>query len=294
MTASSRPAWTGYAAALGVVLIWTGFILISRWGGKSALTGYDVLALRLGTAAVLLLPFCRDLPLSVWRDRRLWTLAGLGGVLYGVLVYTAFKFAPAAHGGILLPGMQPFLVTALLWGWLGERPPRSRLVGLSAIAVGVLCVAWPLLQAGDGRTLPGDALMLAASLTWAVYSVLVRRWAFSPWTLTRFVALGSALVYLPVYALWLPKGLTEVSTTQLVVQGLYQGIGPTIIAMWLFLLAVSQLGPARTGALIGLVPVLAGLAAVPLLGEPLTASLLIGLCAVSAGAWYAARPVKAA
>ena len=122
MTASSRPAWTGYAAALGVVLIWTGFILISRWGGKSALTGYDVLALRLGTAAVLLLPFCRDLPWSVWRDRRLWTLAGLGGVLYGVLVYTAFKFAPAAHGGILLPGMQPFLVTALLWGWLGERP----------------------------------------------------------------------------------------------------------------------------------------------------------------------------
>jgi drug/metabolite transporter (DMT)-like permease len=142
--------------------------------------------------------------------------------------------------------------------------------------------------------LPGDALMLAASLTWAVYSVLVRRWAFSPWTLTRFVALGSALVYLPVYTLWLPKGLTEVSTTQLVVQGLYQGIGPTIIAMWLFLLAVSQLGPARTGALIGLVPVLAGLAAVPLLGEPLTASLLVGLCAVSAGAWYAARPVKAA
>ena len=42
-----------------------------------------------------------------------------------------------------------------------------------------------------------------------------------------------------------------------------------------------------------LVPVLAGLAAVPLLGEPLTASLLVGLCAVSAGAWYAARPVKA-
>jgi drug/metabolite transporter (DMT)-like permease len=112
--------------------------------------------------------------------------------------------------------------------------------------------------------------------------------------LTRFVALGSALLYLPVYALWLPKGLAEASATQLITQALYQGIGPTIIAMWLFLLAVQQLGAARTGALIGLVPVLAGLAAVPLLGEPLTASLLLGLCAVSAGAWYAARPGRVA
>ena len=90
------------------------------------------------------------------------------------------------------------------------------------------------------------------------------------------------------------KGLAEASATQLITQALYQGIGPTIIAMWLFLLAVQQLGAARTGALIGLVPVLAGLAAVPLLGEPLTASLLLGLCAVSAGAWYAARPGRVA
>lgn len=294
MYSHSRPPWQGYAAALGVVCIWTGFILISRWGGKSPLTGYDVLALRLGAASLLLLPFCRDLPRTVWRDRRLWTLAAIGGVLYGVVVYTAFKYAPAAHGAILLPGMQPFLVTALLWLALGERPTRSRLIGLAGIAIGVLCVALPLLQAGDWRTLPGDVLMLVASLAWAVYSVLVRQWAFSPWVLTRFVALGSALLYLPVYILWLPKGLAEASATQLITQALYQGIGPTIVAMWLFLLAVQQLGAARTGALIGLVPVLAGLAAVPLLGEPLTASLLLGLCAVSAGAWYAARPGRVA
>jgi len=80
-----------------------------------------------------------------------------------------------------------------------------------------------------------------------------------------------------------------VSTGMLVFQGLYQGIGPTIVAMILFLQAVSILGAERTGALVALVPVMAGLGAVPLLGEPLTIWLVAGLALVSAGAWLSSR-----
>lgn len=49
-----QPPHRAYLAAFGTVAIWTGFILISRLGGKSVLTGWDILALRLGTASVLL------------------------------------------------------------------------------------------------------------------------------------------------------------------------------------------------------------------------------------------------
>jgi len=134
--------------------------------------------------------------------------------------------------------------------------------------------------------------MLSASVAWASYSVLARKWPHDPWLLTRFVALASAGVYLPVYLIWLPKGLDHVSTGMLVFQGLYQGIGPTIVAMILFLRAVAILGAERTGALVALVPVLAGLAAVPLLGEPLTVWLVAGLALVSSGAWLASRPIR--
>ena len=143
----------GYAAALGTVAIWTGFILLSRLGGKSALTGYDVLALRLGTASLLLLPFLRGMPAGVWRDARLWLLTALGGLVYGVLVYTAFKFAPAAHGAILLPGMQPFLVMAVAWVLTGARPRAQQLWGLVAIGLGVgLGVGIPALVAAAWAT----------------------------------------------------------------------------------------------------------------------------------------------
>jgi drug/metabolite transporter (DMT)-like permease len=41
--------------------------------------------------------------------------------------------------------------------------------------------------------------------------------------------------------------------------------------------------------MVALVPVMAGLAAVPLLGEPLTVWLVGGLALVSAGAFWSAR-----
>lgn len=284
----------GYAAALATVLIWAGFILVSRLGGKSALTGWDIVALRLGTASLVLLPFSLNLPAGTWRDCKLWTLALIGGLLFLILAYAGFKLAPAAHGGILMPGLQPFLVTALAWWLLGARPPRQRVLALIPIALGVVCVGVPVV-AGLGHgpsTLPGDLLLLAASVAWATYSVLVKKWVYDPWLLTRFVALASTLVFLPIYLLFLPKGLDQVPTSMLVLQALYQGIGPTIVAMILFLKAVSILGAERTGALVALVPVLAGLGAVPLLNEPLTPWLVAGLALVSGGAWLASRPIR--
>jgi drug/metabolite transporter (DMT)-like permease len=199
--------------------------------------------------------------------------------------------APAAHGGILLPGLQPFLITALAWWWMGARPSSSRLLGLVPIAAGVACVAMPVLLGSHqgSSTLAGDALLLGASIAWASYSVLVKKWAFDPWLLTRFVALASTLVFMPVYLAFLPKGLDQVPTSMLLLQGLYQGLGPTIVAMLLYLRAVAILGPERTGALVALVPVIAGLGAVPLLNEPLTGWLIAGLVLVSGGAFLSAR-----
>jgi drug/metabolite transporter (DMT)-like permease len=285
-------ALTGYLAALATVVIWAGFILVSRLGGKTGLTSWDIIALRLGTGGLILLPFCWSIPRSIWLNRRIWLMAAIGSLCFLVLAYAGFKLAPAAHGAILMPGMQPFLVTALALVIMGARPSRKRLWGLVPIALGVACVAAPqLMGSHEGpNTLAGDALLLAASISWATYSVLVRHWAFDAWTLTRVLAVGSAVVYLPVYWLFLPKGLDTVPTSMLVLQALYQGIGPTIVAMLLFLRAVAILGAERTGALVALVPVIAGLGAVPLLDEPLTAWLVAGLVLVSGGAYLSSRP----
>lgn len=294
---SSRTS--GYLAAAGTVALWTGFILLSRLAGRSPLTAWDTLALRLGTASLLLLPFSGGLLRTAWRDLRLWVLALLGGLIYGLFVFAAFKYAPAAHAAILLPGMQPFLVALAAACILGSRPDRRRIVALACIALGIVFAGVHEFHAHGGPspdTLTGDLLLLGGSLAWAVYSVLARKWqqqasahvTYDAWTLTRFVALASTALYLPVYLLWLPKALDQVPPVMLAVHGLYQGAGVTIVAMMFFLKAVQVLGAERTGALVALVPVLAGVAAAPLLGEALSPWLVAGLFCVSGGAFMAA------
>lgn len=292
---NQREQVQGYLAAIGTVAIWSGFIVVSRLGGKSALTPFDVLALRLGFAAILLLPFVGSLPEGSWRDPRLWALTLSGGVVYGLAVYAGFKYAPASHAGILLPGIQPFLIPLVGWMLLGTRVQRQQLLGLLPIGMGVLCVASPSFVHGDWdrQVLLGDLLFFTSSVVWALYSVLARRWGFHPWVLTRVLAIGSAALYLPIYVALLPRNLAAAPLSTILLQGLYQGVGATIVAMLLFLKAVSTIGPARTGALIALVPVLAGVAAAPLLDEPLTPELIAGLVLVSIGAFVAARPAKA-
>lgn len=280
----------GYLAAAATLVMWTGFSLFSRYAGKSVLTPYDVFALRLSVAALVLLPFApRFLGRGAWRDQRLWLLASLGSLLYCLVVYTGFRYAPAAHGAILLSGMQPFLISAIVLAVDGIRPNRMRSLGLIGIATGIACAAVPYFNVWSPEVVFGDLLIFSGSVLWAIYSVLAKRWGYSPWTLTSAVALIPAVLYLPIYALFLPKALAEAPLALIVTQGLYQGIVATILAMLAYLKAISILGTERAAVFLALVPITTGLAAVPLLGEALTGWLLSGLVFVSLGSFVASR-----
>lgn len=279
----------GYLAAAATLVMWSGFSLVSRLGGKSVLTPYDIFALRLIAASIVLLPFAGSMPARFWRDGRLWLLTVLCSLLYCPLVYTGFKYAPAAHGAILLSGLQPFLVSVVAWLIAGTRPSRMRSIGLVFIAVGIVCAAMPYFSEWSGDSVFGDLLILASSISWAFYAVLFARCGYSAWVLTRAVSFGSAIVFLPIYFLWLPKELAAAPLSTLITQGVFQGVVATILAMLAYLKAISLLGMERTTAFLALVPIVIGIAAVPLLDEPLTAWLASGIVFVSLGSYIASR-----
>jgi drug/metabolite transporter (DMT)-like permease len=279
----------GYLAAIATLLMWSGFSLISRMGGKSILTPYDVFALRLIVATVILLPFAGSMPAGIWRDKRLWALTALCSLIYCPLVFSGFKYAPAAHGGILLAGMQPFLISIVVWLLNGTRPGKWRSVGLILISTGIACAAMPYFTTWSPDSVFGDLLILLSSICWAFYGVLAARWGYSAWTLTRAIAFGSSVVFLPVYFFWLPKELAAAPLSTILTMGVYQGLIATIVAMLTYLKAISILGTERAAAFLALVPIVTGILAVPLLDEPLTHWLLSGLVFVSLGSYIASR-----
>ncbi|MGB4344141.1 MAG: DMT family transporter [Moraxellaceae bacterium] len=285
---SSSTARSGYFYAAACVLIWSGFVLLSRVAGKTALNGFDLTALRFGTAAILLFPvwlFWKRVPLF---NRRMLALVATGGIGYSVVVYSSFRFAPAAHGAVLLSGVLPFFVAVLAWRLLDTPLSPNLRKALLLIALGVGALAAHSLH-DLGNSWPGDLLMLTASFLWGLYTVLVKKWGYSPWETTLGVALLAALIYLPAYALLLPKGIALVPLSAIVMQAFYQGVLVVIVAMLLYMQALARLGPTQLGAAMATVPAVAGIGATLVLGEPFSGWLVAGVVLTSLGAWMGSR-----
>jgi len=292
-----RARWTGAACALAVLAIWTSFILIARTSARHALTPFDIAFLRFLFSGLV------ALPLAAWRWQALkdglggsaaWhrgvMLAGTAGIGYCTLAYSGFFFAPAAHAAVLMPGSLPLWTALIATLLLGERLTPTRAAGLALIFGGDLLVGGSsLLAAFDGgSTWKGDGLFLAAGVSWSTYGVLCRRWRVGAIDATLAIALGCLVAYVPLYALLagagiVPSGLAAASWREIGFQAVYQGGFAMLVAGLAFTQVVATFGPVRTTMMTAMVPALAALAAVPLLGEPLTPAALGGLVCVTAG-----------
>jgi len=106
------------------------------------------------------------------------------------------------------------------------------------------------------------------------------------------VAVISAVMFLPVYALFLPSGLSQVSWQVIAVQAAFQAVLVVIVAMLTFIAAVQRLGAFTVGSFLALAPMVAATLAVPVLDEPLTIGLMLGLLGMVTGALQPWRLLK--
>ncbi len=229
-------------------------------------------------------------------------LTGLfGGLVYAILCYAGFFYAPAAHASVLMPGSLPLWTALLALPLLGERISRPRALGLACIVAGDLAVGGSgLLSAFDGgQVWKGDLIFMGAAFCWSVYSVLARRFGLDPVRATIAITALAFFVYVPAFALLaaaglLPTRLAQAPWGELLFQALFQGVGSVVISGITFVQMVRVFGPVRSTMITALVPGLSALGAVLLLGEPLGLNLLAGLALVTAGILFgvrAARPV---
>lgn len=280
----------GYAYALITILIWAGFVVVSRIGGKGSLTPFDIAALRTATAALALSPWWLPRLLNPAKRQLTWqqsiTFAMLAGILYPVLAYSGFFWAPASHGAVLVSGLLPFFTTLLAWLILRERP--NSLLALALVGVGIAVLLRESLSATapqpNGPSWIGDLLFIGASTLWGLFTVMLKRWKVRAFDVTLGVVATSALIYLPIYALFLPKHITSAPLHEIVLQAFFQGIVVVCCAMLTYTKAAEHLGAVRLAMLMALVPAVGTLLSVLILGEPLTAPVTLGVALVSAGA----------
>ena len=93
----------------------------------------------------------------------------------------------------------------------------------------------------------------------------------------------SAVFYVPVWLLWLKSNLAIASRSEILLQGAYQGLVPSVLGISCLNIAVNRLGPSATSVFLSAVPVVAALAAIPILQEMPGLPAWIGMIAVTAG-----------
>ncbi len=284
------------AAVVAVVTIWTLFLVLARFGVKGSFTPWDLAFIRFSFAAAVVLPVWLRRPsgqrLGNLTPARALAVATTAGLLFTCLAYSGFSFAPAAHGAVLMTGTLPFWVALVAWLVLDDKLSQRKVVSLALILLGVGFTGWHSMvdsastvhvgnaAAGAWR---GDVLFPFAAASWAVFVVLVRRWQVSAMDATVATALISFVLYAPVYLLFLPQQIMAAPLLEILWQGVFQGILALVVSMWLYTRVVQVFGPSRTTMITALCPGLAALIAVPVLGEPLSALILLGLAAVTAG-----------
>jgi drug/metabolite transporter (DMT)-like permease len=260
----------GIAAGMTSAAIWGGTLTMTRLGVSDGGTfePVDIAMMRFFGPAILLLPVLwRAWPRLVRVHPLLLVLMLTGGGVPFVLVAgTGLQVSATAEAGALLPGAIPLYVS-LVSVALGERLDRGRILGLGLIAIAVTVTVAPAILSGATKGWHGHAMLLAAAMLAAGYTIALRRAALGPLEAAAFVSTGSITVFGPVYLLAMEPLIFAAPLSVLILQAAYQGIISGFLAPVAFAIAVARLGASRAAAFGGLSPAAAAICGGVLLAE---------------------------
>jgi drug/metabolite transporter (DMT)-like permease len=282
----------GILCGLGAASIWGGMYVVSKVV-LDIIPPFSLVSLRLLLGALTL-----AIALAIRRFPKIartqfWQVIGIGFVGYGIslsLQFLGTKLSTAANGS-LVTSATPAFVLIFAWILLKEKITPVRIAALLLATLGVVAVIDPRSAQLKPDLFLGNLLLLGAALTWALYSVLVRRATQAldvlPFSLIAF--LGGLPVSLPAGA-WELKaiGVGEISLG--IVGGvLFLGIISTALAMVLWNSAFTLVDANLASLTFFAQPVVGTLLGWLFLGEKITPLFLVGGILIGIGLVISSR-----
>jgi drug/metabolite transporter (DMT)-like permease len=274
----------GYAALLITVAIWGAWIVLTRQAVTHSLPPSAIALLRMIAPTVLLAP-------AIWRAGifargrivpLIFCIIG-AGTPFVLLTATGMKYATSADFAALVPGTMPILVALISALFFKERLGWLRALGFVCCAVGVFAIAGRSLAAADANTSFGHLLLLWAALNYAGYTLGFRASGLTPIEATGIVAFWSLLMILPFGTMPVIEAIRAGQVHEIVFQAVLQGVLSGIIALVAFNTGIERLGASKGAAFVALVPVVATVLAIPILGEWPDLAAIVGVATTSLG-----------
>ncbi len=286
---------TGILFGLGAAAIWGMMYVVSKVV-MDVIPPFTLLTIRLVMGIAVLWVIIARQGGTGFNRKQILTAVGVGLVGYGISV--ALQFAgthmSTASNAALVTSVTPAFILPFAAWLLGEKITRMRFLALLLSTIGVIAVVDPRTADLSSNLFLGNLILIGAAVTWALYSVLVRK-------ATRDLAvLPATMVFL-----WgglitsIPLSFFELQSTPIgpitwgVVAGvLYLGVISTALSMYMWNRAFATLDASVASLTFFAQPLVGvGLGAL-LLKDQLSALFLVGGALIGLGLWLATRPDK--
>ncbi|MGO9310601.1 MAG: DMT family transporter [Spirochaetia bacterium] len=284
-------------AVWGTVLFWGLSFVSSKTILNSGVPPMTMVCIRFVIATVILNVLLRRFdPGARLRKKDIVPLVISG--LFGVTIYFFFesrgiRLTSASHASLIIAVIPVVTVVAET---IMFRTRISFLTGVG-IALSVAGVVFVVQRPGaprGGESLAGDLFMFGACVSWVVYIILSRNLhqRLSEIAITAYQSLFGTAFLVPLALLemrqWVP--LTLAAGLNLA----YLAVFCSALSNFLYVYALSALGPIAVSPYINLIPVVGVLGGVALLGESLFWSQLVGGAVILAGVLLVTRQRAAA
>jgi drug/metabolite transporter (DMT)-like permease len=278
--------------ALAAIVVW-GASFIATKIAVTEVAPVTVVWLRFGLGVIVMGAVVlarRQLALPARGDLAYFGFLGFLGIAFHQWLQSNGLVTSQASTSAWIVSSTPIFMAVLGWLVLGERVRPLAGCGIVVATLGVVVVATrgDLASLAAGRLgAPGDWLILASSLNWAIFSILSRR------GLRRYPSAG--MMFWVMAAGWLlasvlflaGPGPADVSNLSL--RGwlavIFLGILCSGMAYVFWYDALSLLPSSQVGSFLYLEPLVTMVVAAAMLRERLTAASLLGGLAILLGVW---------
>ena len=282
-----------HLAAIVVVGIWGLTFISTRVLIENGLTPQEIFLLRflMAYAGIWCLSK-RKWRADRWQDE-LWLLLGgvTGGSFYFLTENMALEYTLATNVAFLVC-TTPLLTTLLSWAFYKNMKATRGLIGGSLVALAgvalVVCNGHFVLRLSP----VGDLLSLLASLSWAFYSLIMRRMAdrYDVVFITRKIFFYGVLTILPVFMFrpWQFE-VSRLLDTAVLFHLLFLGVLASLVCFAVWNVVLKRLGTVTASNYIYLNPVFTLIGSAVVLGERLTPMAWAGVALILGGVYWAGR-----
>lgn len=234
----------------------------------------------------------RKLFTNCWKDE-LWLMAGgvFGGSLYFFTENTALQITQASNVAFIIC-TAPLLTTILsLIFYKSEKATKGLIYGslMALVGVGLMVFNGSFVL----KLSPlGDLLTVVAALSWACYSLIIRKMSgrYSTVFLTRKIFFYGVITILPLFLLHpLRPDMSVLLQPSVLLNLLFLAVLASLVCYIMWNVVLKQLGTMRASNYIYLNPLATMVASTIILHEQITAVALAGAGCILCGVYWAEK-----